>query len=60
MSNLFSLDSKFDVNSICQVNFNFDLLKQVIEVVVQSQKSLTKKVADLENNSRNKDKLIIK
>jgi hypothetical protein len=54
-----SIDSKLDINSICNLSFDFHLLKEVIEVLVSSQKTLIKRITALETNSKTKDKQII-
>jgi len=54
-----SLDSKLDINKICQFSFDFHLLQDVIEVLVSSQKKMAAKINYLEANSKQKDKQIL-
>jgi len=54
MTTFISLDSNLDINSL----FNFDLLKDVLQVVMTSQKSLIKKITAIESNNLYKEKQI--
>lgn len=58
MTTTFSLESNIDFNSLFHLNYNFDLLKGVIEALVKSQKSTTQKLIDMEDRITNKDKKI--
>ena len=49
------LEKDLDLNQLFHLNYNFDLLKQVIEALVLSNKSLNKRLKDLENNDKTKD-----
>ena len=53
-----TIDSKLDINKICTFSFDFHLLKDVIEVLVTSQKQITKRFNTLESHSKTKDKQI--
>jgi len=56
MTTFVSLDSNLDLNSLFKMTFDYNLFKEVIDVMITNQKTLTNKVTNLENNSITKDK----
>ena len=47
-----------DLNSLFNLNYNFDLLKGVIEELIKNQQILQKRMDDMENTFDDKDKRI--
>ena len=58
MATYFSIDEKLDFNSLFKIDFN--ILKEVIEVLINTQKSVTLKVDSLENTLHQREKQITK
>ncbi len=50
-----TLDSNIDIKNICKFSFDFNLLKEIIEVLISSQKTLSKRVNFLEKNAKEKE-----
>lgn len=53
-----NLDANIDLNSLFSLNYNFDLLKGVIDALVKAQKATNQKILDLEDKVVAKDKKI--
>ena len=50
--------NEVDLNSLFNLNYNFDLLKGVIEELLKNQQILQKRIDDMENTFDDKDKRI--
>ena len=53
-----SIDSKLDVKNMFTLSFDFQLLQEVITVLISNQKSMTKRVNAIEAAGRIKDSRI--
>lgn len=45
-----NLETEINLNSLFTLNYNFDLLKSVIETLVKNQKANNQKILDLEDH----------
>jgi len=45
-----NLETEINLNSLFTLNYNFDLLKNVIETLVKNQKASNQKILDLEDH----------
>jgi hypothetical protein len=45
-----NLETEINLNSLFTLNYNFDLLKSVIETLVKNQKASNQKILDLEDH----------
>lgn len=59
-SDKIKLVSDIDLNSLFNLNYNFDLLKGIIETLLQNQGALQRQFDDLNTSNEEKDKLIEK
>lgn len=53
-----SIDANVDLNSLFQMNYNFDLLKGVIDMLLKNQKATNQKLADIDHQMKQKDSTI--
>lgn len=53
MSNL--LEGTIDLNNLFNLNYNFDLLKGVLETIMKNQKGLNGKISEMEERDTAKD-----
>lgn len=51
-----SIESNIDLNNLFNLNYNFDLLKGVIDALLKGQKATNQKLAFLEDQNMIKDK----
>jgi len=56
--NTYSFDNELDLNQLFNLSYNFDLLKGVIDALVKNQKSVNKRLADLEEQNNQKEEKI--
>ena len=59
-SDKIKLVNDIDLNSLFNLNYNFDLLKGIIETLLQNQGALQRQFDDLYTSNDEKDKLIEK
>ncbi len=52
------LEGTIDLNNLFNLNYNFDLLKNIIDAVLKGQKGLQQKVNELEEKDTMKEKRI--
>lgn len=56
----FDVEQTLDLNSLFNLNYNFDLLKKVIESLLIGNKSMNQKVNDISIKLEKKDEIISK
>jgi hypothetical protein len=54
----FGTEKDLDLNSVFTLNYNFDLLKTILENLLKAQKANAQKIEDFEDKLRDKDKKI--
>jgi hypothetical protein len=55
----FNLDGNIDLNSVFTLQYNFDMLKSILESLLKAQKQNNKKIKDFEDKLEDKDRKII-
>jgi hypothetical protein len=55
----FNLDANIDLNSVFTLQYNFDMLKSILESLLKAQKQNNKKIKDFEEKLDEKDKKIM-
>jgi len=55
----FNLDANVDLNSVFTLQYNFDMLKAILESLLKAQKQNNKKIKDFEEKLEEKDRKII-
>jgi len=53
-----NLEANIDLNSVFSLQYNFDLLKTILESLLKSQKLNNQKISDFESKLEEKDKKI--
>lgn len=51
-------ETEIDLNSIFNLNYNFDLLKNIIDALIKNQKEQQKAINDIKNDSEKKNNII--
>lgn len=53
-------NDQFDLNKVLQLNFNFDLLKSVLEELLKNQRGMQQDLQEVKNDNIAKDERIKK
>lgn len=53
-----NLDANFDLNSVFTLQYNFDMLKAILESLLKTQRDNNQKIKDFENRLDEKDRRI--
>lgn len=51
-------ETEIDLNSIFNLNYNFDLLKNIIDALIKNQKDQQKAINDIKSDSEKKNNII--
>lgn len=51
-------ETEIDLNSIFNLNYNFDLLKNIIDALIKNQKEQQKAINDIKSDSEKKNNII--
>ena len=60
MTNLYAIENfDIDLNSLFNLTYNFDLLKQTLEAILKNQKNHSQNIKDLQEKLEEKDRKIV-